>query len=106
MLIITSDPHSFAMCCSETLFVITLQWASVVGSRWSGHYEAHKSFGLGTSTTQEECTIKPFESYCSLHCTFVISSKMQRQVNSMFPLMRAMICWEKMKTPIRKSRLM
>ena len=41
MLIIISDPHSFAMCCSETLFVITLQWASVVGSRCSGHYEAH-----------------------------------------------------------------
>ena len=42
MLIIISDPHSFAMCCSETLFVITLQWASVVGSRCSGHYEAHR----------------------------------------------------------------
>ena len=26
--------------------------------------------------------------------------------NSMFSLMCAMICWEKMKTPIRKSRLM
>ena len=49
MLIIISDPHSFAMCCSETLFVITLQWASVVGSRCSGCYEAHPSFGSGTS---------------------------------------------------------
>ena len=48
----------------------------------------------------------PFESYCSLHCTFVFCSKSQQQVNSMFPLMCAMICWEKMKTPIRKSRLM
>ena len=45
------------------------------------------------------------ESYCSLHCTFVFCSKLQQQVNSM-PLMCAMICWEKMKTPIRKSRLM
>ena len=106
MLIIISDPHSFAMCWSETLFVITLQWAAVVGSRCSGHYEAHPSFGSGTSSTGGECTIKPFESYCSLHCTFVFCSKMQQQVNSMFSLMCAMICWEKMKTPIRKSRLM
>ena len=106
MLIIISDPHSFAIWCSETLFVITLQWAPVVGSRCSGHYEAHPSFGLGTSTTGGECTIEPFESYCSLHCTFVFCSKIQQQVNSMFPLMCAMICWEKMKTPIRKSRLM
>ena len=106
MLIIISDPHSFAMCWSETLFVITLQWASVVGSRWSGCYEAHPLFGLGTSTTRGECTIKPFESYCSLHCTLVFSSEMQQQVNSMFFFMCAMICWEKMKTLIRKSRLM
>ena len=49
---------------------------------------------------------KPFESYCSLHCTFVFCIKLQQQVNSMFSLMCAMICWEKMKTPIRKSRLM
>ena len=48
----------------------------------------------------------PSESYCSLHCTFVFCSKLQQQVNSMFPLMCAMICWEKMKTPIRKSRHM
>ena len=50
--------------------------------------------------------MEPFESYCSLHCTFVFCSKLQQQVNSMFFLMCAMICWEKMKTPIRKSRLM
>ena len=38
----------------------------------------------------------PLESYCSLHCTFVFCSKLQQQVNSMFPLiamMCAMICW-------------
>ena len=48
----------------------------------------------------------PSYTYSSLHCTFAFCSKLQQQVNSMFFLMCAMICWEKMKTPIRKSRLM
>ena len=48
----------------------------------------------------------PLESSFSFRCTFVFCSKLLQQVNSMFPFMCAMICWEKMKTPIRKSRLM
>ena len=67
MLIIISDPHSFAMCCSEALFVITLQWASVVGSRCSGCYEAHplvQAHPLLDENLQS-----------SLHCTFVFYSK-------------------------------
>ena len=50
--------------------------------------------------------MEPLESYSSLHCTFVFCSKLQQQVNSMFFLVCGMICWEKMKTTIRKSRLM
>ena len=50
--------------------------------------------------------MEPFESYCSLYCTFLFCSKLQQQVNIMFFLMFAMICWEKMKILVRKSRPM
>ena len=103
MLIIISDPHSFATSCSARLFVITLGLlllrADAVVTMKHVHclVQAHpvldENLPLSHLSHIQVCIVR----FC-----FVANCCN----NSMLSLMCAMICWEKMKTPVRKSRLM
>ena len=106
MLIIISEPHSFAMCCSARLFVITLQWQLLLGADAVVAMKHIRRLVQVRPILDENLQLSHLSRIAICIVRFCFVANCSNRSTACFFFMCAMICWEKMKTPIRKSRLM